>query len=148
MDQIKHHTLVNSIADSLMTGRPLSREWGFPSFMLKNDQMLSNFFGQNVYDIYISLNSNEKEQFIKWFEIHGIEATDMYGGELYEDWSGHGIAKRNIKLLKETNPNIYADVVSRIIKRAYETHPNIIDQIIEKCNDPDILESILKSNVG
>ncbi len=149
MDQFKHHILVKSIAESLMSGRPLSNHWGFPDFLLNNSQMLEKFFGSEAYDMYVILTLEDKNQLISWYETHGVVATEMFGGELYEDWDGQSICKRDVKLLADSHPVIYRDVVSNIVAKASADHSEtIIDELIKLYIDPDNLESLLKENVG
>lgn len=155
MEQFKYYVTLKSIKDALMTGKPLSNHWGFPDFLLNDNKMLCAFFGSKAYNIYKNMTVDEKSEAIKWFEIHGVEVTKMYGGELHEDWNpdNNPVGKRDIKLLCEKHNELYKEVVKEIISEAYKMYPEpaknyIISKSIEVCvNDNSKFEEILAQNV-
>lgn len=148
LEEFKKNVCAKSISEVIISGRPLSEKWGFPSFLLNNSKMLENFFGSDVYTIYNNLTEEEKENSIKWFETHGLECTNMYGGELYEDWNDKTIPKRDLEKLKNLHSNIYELVVSNVVKKVYSCYPEDIQKIIiEKfTEDSNTFEEEIKKN--
>lgn len=130
LEEFKKNTRAKSISTVITSGRPLSEKWGFQEFVLRNEKVLENFFDKKIYQIYKNLSEEEKEEAIKWFEIHGIECTEMYGGELHENWNDDTIPKRDLEKLSAMYPDMYKLVVKNVVEEMYKQFDEGIRQII------------------
>lgn len=146
LEEFKKNVYANSISGVIISGRPMSKEWSFSSFLLNDPQLLEHLFGLEAYEIYENLTNEEKAECIKWFEIHGIECTNMYGGEFHEDLYDRTIPKRDLKKLKNLYPDIYKLVVIKFVKKVFSCYPNDIHKIIidKYANDCNIFEEEIK----
>ncbi|AYV78132.1 MAG: hypothetical protein Edafosvirus5_50 [Edafosvirus sp.] len=130
MEAIKQHIITESITTALMNGRPLSNMWGFPDFVKKDNKLMTALFGSMAHGLYNELPTDEdKKSIIKWFETHGIEATKMYGGVVYEEWDQKEFPF-DLEKFKATNPEIYKNVATNITSRAYGRYDDDIQKAI------------------
>lgn len=150
MDEFKKNVIVKSISSVIISGRPVSEKWEFPNFLLKNEKMLENFFGEEIYQIYKNFSEEEKEQAIKWYEIHGIECTEMYGGELYEEWNDNTVPKRDLEKLSTNNQEIYELVVKSVVQEVYKQYDELTKQIIinKYTEEFQVFDEEIKKNTG
>ena len=148
MDKFKEYTNADSIAKVIITKRPLSKTWGFPAFVLKDNSLLRNLFGPLAYDVYAKLSESDKKTIITWYETHGEEVTHMYGGEFHEDWDGSTVPKRDLQLLKKNHPKTYEEVVKNVAGVVYGSFPKKTQDIIikEYIKDPVVFEAEISRN--
>lgn len=148
MDTFKDYINADSIAKVIITKRPISKMWGFPDFILKNPSMLEKLFGPIAYREYVNLSDSDKKDAIKWFETHGVDATEMYGGELYEDWNDSTIPKRDLYKLKNNFPKIYGEVVKNVVSIVYGSYTKKTQDIIvsKYIEHPDVFEGEISRN--
>ena len=113
--EFKRLVIAQSIANSLVSGRPLSRRWGFPLFLIDNEDLLNDLFGAQALQLYRGMSEAQKKTMRDWYEDHGAEAAVLYGGELYEEWKDEGVAGRfDLDKLKATAAEIYAVTVENV----------------------------------
>lgn len=148
MDQFKNCIIVDSIAKVIITGKPISKTWGFPEFILKNESMLKNLFGPLAYNEYIKLSDSNKKNAISWYETNGMEITEMYGGELHEDWDDSTIPKRDLQKLKKNYPQTYDEVVKNVASVVYGSFSKATQDIIigKYIEDPSVFEEEISRN--
>lgn len=148
MESFKTNVIIQSLTTSLMSGRPLSKLWGFPSFIISNSEMLSGLFGTDAYQAYVTFTDEEKEQARTWFETHGIQATELIDGILYEDWDGSSEITFDLNKLKEGSPEIYQTLVKKISGKAYGRYgTKMVSLIVDGfMKDPEELTKTIKQN--
>lgn len=135
MEKFKNAIMVEAITSTLMTGRPLSRQWKFPDFFLdkKFEPKLSNIFGEEGYEIYSKMSEDEKKEAREIFETHGESVAKMYKAELYEDWDDSKHFKFDLQYLFNNHRKVYEKVATNITNRAYSIHPKeVVALILER----------------
>ena len=119
MEDFKKLVCSESIATAIASGQPINKYWGLPDFLIKKQEKLQQFFGNDAFKIYASLSDKEKVEARKWFETHGIEASKMFNAELYEEPDGCSIFKYNMNKLEKFHPKIYDKVIQKIFILTY-----------------------------
>jgi len=149
MENFMEAVYIESITSALMSGRPLSKMWGFPSFMLNDEKFLETLFGKKGWEIYKQLDKKDQNEARKWFETHGVKATEMYGGELHEEWDDSKPGKKDLIKFKHQYPKIYKKVAKNIAETAYKYKSENFRTIIASkfIEDPTTLETTLEQNV-
>lgn len=132
MEDFKNTVTIESITTSLMLGRPLSRKWGFPDFVLdkKFESTLGILFGKNGFEIYSKMNDEEKKNARAYFETHGEEVSKMYKADVWEDWDDSKLFKFDLQYLFDNHRNVYKKVAENIADRAYSHYHEIIFKTI------------------
>lgn len=135
MKAFKKSVNIESITTSLLTGRPLSRDWGFPEFLLdvKFESSLKGLFGENGFKLYSKMNDKDKKIARKFFETHGEEVAKMYKADIWEDWNDSKDFKFDLQYLFDNHNDVYQAVAKNIAKRSYGIYPaEIFDLILDK----------------
>jgi hypothetical protein len=148
MDNFKNSVHADSIAKVIITRKPISKAWGFPDFMLKSAVLLEKFFGPIIHKEYMKLTEKDKSSAITWYETHGVETTEMYGGELYEDWNDSTVPQRDLDKLNKDYPTIYENVVKNVVGVVYGSYPVKTQDIIIKqyIMEPSVFEEEISRN--
>lgn len=128
MERFKFLVIVKQIGGSILNGRPISDSWGFPDFILNNETMLKSFFDDDVYEVYNTMDTDQKRRAIEWYEISGREINNMAGTTSWEVED----ARFDIDLIafSKNHPDYYAEVVKYVCCRAYEALPAATQSII------------------
>jgi len=148
MEDFKTAITIESITMSLISGRPLSRKWGFPDFLLdkKMESVLSSTFGEEGYKIYSKMSNKKKKDARTYFETCGEKICKMYKAELWEDWDDSKTFKFDLQYLFDNHYDIYKKVVENIADRCYGQYPKMIfDMILERflISPKDLSETIV-----
>jgi len=152
MEDFKNAVIIELITTSLMTGRPLSRKWAFPDFLLdkKFESTLSTIFGKEGFEIYSKMSNEEKKKARTYFETHGEEVAKMYKAEVWEDWNDSKFFKFDLQYLFDNHIGIYKKVATSIATRGYgHYHETIFKLILDKfLISPVDLSKTLVTNIA
>lgn len=153
MDDFKNAVIIESITTSLMSGRPLSRSWGFSEFLLDKtfESILTSLFGERAFDVYSKMSEEEQVNARAYFETCGEEVAKMYKADLWEDWDDNGIFGFDLQYLFDNHRDIYEKVAENIATRAYNRYNDtIIKTILDRflISPKDLSEAIIINVTG
>jgi hypothetical protein len=145
--KFKNECIVNSISTFLITGAPIPKLWIFPEFIKNNKSLLGNFL-DTAYKYYNDLSDDDKVVAIKWFETHGEYTASLIDALCYEDCEYDTLPTFNLNILKDKNPEIYKEVVTKVANKVYSHFgKDAIQIIINKFVDfPDVFTEEISRN--
>ncbi len=148
METFKQLVIVKQIGGAIMDGRAISNTWGFPDFVLNNEEVLSNFFGEEVYAVYSEMTSEERQAAISWYEISGGVINEMAKTAPWEEDSES--FRIDIVAFSQAYPDLFKGVVLFVCDKAYSSFPEDVQQIIiEKfTNEPEEFQNEMNRNRG
>ena len=117
MDRFQKEVIAKSVCSAIMEGTPISNSWGFPNFLLENEEMLAAFFGEKVYSIYNTLSEQEKRDAIEWYEISGAEINVMTKSTAWED--DETSFSIDCVHFAASQPEYYRATVAKLVEAAY-----------------------------
>ena len=138
---------VTLLTDFILTGRPMPTSWGFPSFLLNNSAMLTNFFGES-YQFYAPLPEEKKQEMISWYETSGEYLVQLLKTTGYEEWDGYSQVPFDLAYFKQENPSLYEKVVEAVVEKAYaDLGEKVVKVIKEKFLEaPEVFEEEVNRN--
>ncbi len=82
----KEQYIVRSIVNIIKSGRPMSKEWGIPSFLTTMEGLFQKFMGDECWFIYTKLSTEDQAKARDFIESGGTEICGMIGVPVWEEW--------------------------------------------------------------
>ncbi|KAG2386657.1 hypothetical protein C9374_002401 [Naegleria lovaniensis] len=148
VDTLKLKIKADRIVDCIIFSQRMSKSWKFPSFILEDEQLLSEYF-QPAQEEFLSLTFDERRQIVEWYEQLGQEIVPLYDGEFAED-ALHGSPNRcNMVTLHEQDAILYGQVVRDFMRKVFAATVSEEDKErveLMFLSDPKLLQSTIEAN--
>ena len=139
LENFKHEIYINSITTAII-GKDgcLPRYWGFPQFVLNDENFLRQILGDKAYNIYSQISKKDKKAALDWFEQSGGEILDQIGGSSWEEDDEE--FNMDFVMFYENLPKIYPEVVKKVVPQMF---PNLPGKVLE-----EVINDYLKNPKG
>lgn len=146
MNRFQEEVIAKTVCSAIMQGTPVPNSWGFPSFLLENEEMLAAFFGEKIYTIYKNLPEQVKIEAIEWYEISGAEINVMTKSTAWEN--GDKPYTIDCVHFAKSQPMYYKATVAKLVETAYGQLDEGTQRIIYNkfSNEPRVFQDEIDRN--